>query len=113
MYGQKNNSTNTLKPSFCTTDINIALPVLPDFPSDVTSSSVPIKLRINFKSPLFLLRTSLILLECVVLLMFCNDESDNYKIPPKQNIILKYVSSIRRYNYRQTHIYIHCVTMIY
>jgi len=37
-----------------------------------------------------------------VLLMFLVTNWMSYKIPPKQNIILKYVSSIRRYNYRQT-----------
>jgi hypothetical protein len=83
-----NNSTNTLKPSLCTTDINIAFPVLPGSPSDVTSSRVPMKLFIKFKSPLFLLSTSLVPLESGVLLMVLVTNQMSYKIPPKQNVIL-------------------------
>ena len=43
---------------------------------------------------------------CVVYVLVTKQMS--YKIPPKQNIILKYVSSIRRYNYRQTQICLLC-----
>jgi TRAP-type mannitol/chloroaromatic compound transport system permease small subunit len=53
-----------------------------------------------------LLRTSLVPLESGVLLMVLVTNQMPYKIPPKQNVILKYVSSIRRYNYRQTQTYL-------